>query len=100
MAQPIITTSLVRLDAEFGPTPADVISSLTSIVSNAGRTEHAETLFADAMAREKNLVLASPVGLPSPIVDPNLFTPPLLLLSGSKKEWILGLPMALLPLFS
>ncbi|AFB72589.2 PTS fructose transporter subunit IIABC [Corynebacterium pseudotuberculosis] len=66
MAQPIITTSLVRLDAEFGPTPADVISSLTSIVSDAGRTEHTETLFADAMAREKKSSTGVPGGIAIP----------------------------------
>ncbi|MBH5299443.1 PTS lactose transporter subunit IIC [Corynebacterium silvaticum] len=66
MAQPVITASLVRLDAEFGPTPTDVISSLATIVADAGRTDHAETLLADALAREEKSSTGVPGGIAIP----------------------------------
>lgn len=66
MAQPVITASLVRLDAEFGPTPTDVISSLADIVSDAGRTDHAATLLADALAREEKSGTGVPGGIAIP----------------------------------
>ena len=53
MTQSTITPELVRLDVDFGGTPADVIRQLAELVGAAGRTTDPKTLASAAAAREE-----------------------------------------------
>lgn len=66
----LITTALVRLDAQLGTTKQDVIRSLAGIVDAAGRATDADQLVADAFAREET----SATGLPGGIAIPHCRT--------------------------
>lgn len=62
----MITPELVRLDADLGGSPHDVIRSLADIVAAAGRTTQPEQLVADALAREQTSGTGLPGGLAIP----------------------------------
>jgi PTS system fructose-specific IIC component len=49
----LITSALVRLDADLGPEKHDVIRALASVVADAGRTSDPDRLAVDAIAREE-----------------------------------------------
>ena len=66
----MITTDLVRLDADLGSDKHEVIRALARIVSDAGRTGATDTLIEDAFAREAT----SPTGLPGGIAIPHCRT--------------------------
>ncbi|PRQ10560.1 PTS lactose transporter subunit IIC [Corynebacterium sp. 13CS0277] len=63
----IITPDLVRLDVDFGATPAEVIPQLAQLVAAAGRATNAQTLAADALAREAK----SDTGVPGGVAIPH-----------------------------
>ncbi|TXR52595.1 PTS fructose transporter subunit IIABC [Quadrisphaera setariae] len=63
----LITTQLVRLDADLGARKEDVIASLAAIVAGTGRATSPEGLQRDAMAREAQ----SATGLPGGIAIPH-----------------------------
>ncbi len=63
----MITSDLVRLDADLGSDKTTVIRSLAAIAGEAGRTNAVDQLAADAMAREET----SPTGLPGGIAIPH-----------------------------
>lgn len=62
----VITTSLVRLDVDFGETTTDVISNLAGIVHSAGRASSAEALATDAIEREAKSGTGVPGGVAIP----------------------------------
>ncbi|WP_179519641.1 PTS fructose transporter subunit IIABC [Nocardioides perillae] len=66
----MITTDLVRLDADLGGEKHDVIRALAAVAVDAGRTTDTEQLVADAFAREET----SPTGLPGGIAIPHCRT--------------------------
>ncbi len=66
----LITTHLVRLDAEFGTDKHDVIRALAGIVGDADRADDVDQLIADAFAREET----SSTGLPGGIAIPHCRT--------------------------
>lgn len=66
----LISTELVRLDADLGGDKEAVIRSLAGIVTDAGRTSTTDQLVADALAREGQ----SPTGLPGGIAIPHCRT--------------------------
>lgn len=66
----LITTELVRLDAQLGSEKADVIRAMATVVGDAGRAHDVEQLVADALAREDT----SPTGLPGHIAIPHCRT--------------------------
>ncbi len=49
----LITSALVRLDADLGPEKHDVIRALAAVVADAGRTSDPDQLAADAITREE-----------------------------------------------
>lgn len=53
MSSSTITPDLVRLDTDFGGTPAEVIGNLAELVASAGRTSEPQTLADAASAREE-----------------------------------------------
>ncbi|PWJ50217.1 PTS system D-fructose-specific IIA component (F1P-forming), Frc family /PTS system D-fructose-specific IIB component (F1P-forming), Frc family /PTS system D-fructose-specific IIC component (F1P-forming), Frc family [Quadrisphaera granulorum] len=63
----LITTELVRLDADLGSRKEDVIAALAETVAATGRATSAEGLQRDAMAREAQ----SATGLPGGIAIPH-----------------------------
>src|SRR6476619_378688 len=67
---PMITTGLVRLDASLGADKTDVIRSLAALVAEGGRTQDADGLAGDALAREET----SATGLPGGIAIPHCRT--------------------------
>ncbi|WP_193605508.1 PTS fructose transporter subunit IIABC [Nocardioides dongkuii] len=66
----LITTALVRLDADLGTDKHAVIRALAGVVADAGRTSDVEQLVADALAREET----APTGLPGGIAIPHCRT--------------------------
>ncbi len=70
MTEPMISPPLVRLDAALGSDKEAVIRALAGIVRDAGRTDDAEGLAADALAREAT----SATGLPGGIAIPHCRT--------------------------
>ena len=66
----LITTDLVRLDADLGTDKDDVIRALARVVGDAGRAQDVDQLVADALAREET----SPTGLPGGIAIPHCRT--------------------------
>ncbi|HTW13542.1 MAG TPA: fructose-specific PTS transporter subunit EIIC [Nocardioides sp.] len=66
----LITTALVRLDADLGADKHDVIRALAGVVSDAGRATDADQIVTDALAREAT----SPTGLPGGIAIPHCRT--------------------------
>ncbi|WP_244927471.1 fructose-specific PTS transporter subunit EIIC [Nocardioides sp. W7] len=66
----LITTALVRLDANLGSDKHDVIRALAGVVSDAGRATDVDQIVADALARETT----SPTGLPGGIAIPHCRT--------------------------
>ncbi|WP_127125944.1 fructose-specific PTS transporter subunit EIIC [Georgenia sp. SYP-B2076] len=66
----LITTDLVRLDADLGTAKDEVIAGLAAMVAAAGRAD-AEGLTADALAREAK----SATGLPGGIAIPHCRSP-------------------------
>lgn len=66
----LITTALVRLDADLGTDKHDVIRALAGVVSDAGRASDVDAIVADALAREAT----SPTGLPGGIAIPHCRT--------------------------
>ncbi len=69
----LITTDLVRLDADLGPEKSDVIRALAAVVGDADRADGpggVDQLVADALAREET----SPTGLPGGIAIPHCRT--------------------------
>lgn len=66
----LITSALVRLDAALGSDKHDVIRALAEIVAGAGRTQNADGLAEDALAREAT----STTGLPGGIAIPHCRT--------------------------
>ncbi|AZA11599.1 PTS fructose transporter subunit IIABC [Corynebacterium gerontici] len=67
MSQDVITTRLIRLDADLGTTPDEVIHGLAHVVAHANRTDNPGQLAADALARESK----SPTGVPGGIAIPH-----------------------------
>jgi fructose PTS system EIIBC or EIIC component len=63
----MLTTDLVRLDADLGSDKATVIRALAGIAGEAGRTATADQLASDALAREET----APTGLPGGIAIPH-----------------------------
>lgn len=53
MSSSTITPDLVRLDTDFGGTPAEVIGNLAELVASAGRTTEPQVLADAASAREE-----------------------------------------------
>lgn len=53
MSSSTITPDLVRLDTDFGGTPAEVIGNLAELVASAGRTSEPQTLADAAASREE-----------------------------------------------
>ncbi len=70
MTIPLLTTDLVRLDADLGSDKHDVIRALAEIVGAAGRSSSASGLADDALAREAT----SSTGLPGGIAIPHCRT--------------------------
>ncbi len=70
MTEPMISAPLVRLDAALGEQKDEVIRALAGIVAEAGRTEDAAGLAADALDREAT----SATGLPGGIAIPHCRT--------------------------
>jgi PTS system fructose-specific IIC component len=66
----LITSTLVRLDADLGSEKHDVIRALAAIVADAGRTTDPDQLAADAIAREGT----APTGLAGGIAIPHCRT--------------------------
>ena len=66
----LITTDLVRLDADLGAEKHDVIRALARVVADAGRSTDADQLAADAITREGT----APTGLPGGIAIPHCRT--------------------------
>src|SRR3954469_6353635 len=66
----LITSALVRLDADLGAEKHDVIRALAGIVSDAGRTSDPDQLADDAIAREET----APTGLAGGIAIPHCRT--------------------------
>jgi PTS system fructose-specific IIC component len=66
----LITTDLVRLDADLGSDKESVIRSLAGLVAGAGRTDDVDQLVRDALAREET----SPTGLKGGIAIPHCRT--------------------------
>jgi PTS system fructose-specific IIC component len=66
----LITSELVRLDADLGTEKHDVIRSLAALVAEAGRTTDPDQLAADAIAREGT----APTGLAGGIAIPHCRT--------------------------
>jgi fructose PTS system EIIBC or EIIC component len=66
----LITSDLVRLDAEWGTDKHDVIRGLAAVVGDAGRAGDVERLVTDAFAREAT----SATGLPHGIAIPHCRT--------------------------
>lgn len=62
----VITTSLVRLDVDFGGSTTEVINNLSAVVHSAGRATSAEALAADARAREEKSGTGVPGGVAIP----------------------------------
>ena len=69
-AAPMITPELVQLDAALGTDKHDVIRALAAQVAAAGRTQDADGLAGDALAREAT----SSTGLPGGIAIPHCRT--------------------------
>ena len=66
----LISTDLVRLDADLGGDKEAVIRALADVVADANRTSTTEQLVSDALAREGQ----SPTGLPGGIAIPHCRT--------------------------
>ena len=66
METKIINPSLVRLDAELGSTPDEVISGLAAVVTDAGRSTNVDELAAAAHAREAKSHTGVPGGVAIP----------------------------------
>ena len=66
----LITTDLVRLDADLGAEKHDVIRALAWVVADAGRSTDPDQLAADAITREGT----APTGLPGGIAIPHCRT--------------------------
>ena len=66
METKIINPSLVRLDAELGSTPDEVISGLAAVVTDAGRSTSVDELAAAAHAREAKSHTGVPGGVAIP----------------------------------
>jgi len=62
----LITTDLVALDADLGPTKTDVIRRLAAMVAATGRASDADGLLADALARESQAATGLPGGIGIP----------------------------------
>ena len=69
-AHNLITPELIRIDANLGADKHDVIRALAEIVAGAGRTQNADGLAEDALAREAT----STTGLPGGIAIPHCRT--------------------------
>ena len=67
---PLITTDLVRLDADLGADKHSVVRSLAAVLAAAGRTGDAEQVVTDALAREAK----SPTGMKGGIAIPHCRT--------------------------
>ncbi|AMM22033.1 PTS lactose transporter subunit IIC [Frondihabitans sp. PAMC 28766] len=74
----LISTDLVGLDEDLGGTSSDVIHALAARVAGAGRAGSAESLAADAIAREASVGTGVPGGIAIPharsasVVEPTL----------------------------
>jgi PTS system fructose-specific IIC component len=66
----LITTDLVRLDADLGADKHSVVRSLAAVLAAAGRTGDAEQVVTDALAREAK----SPTGMKGGIAIPHCRT--------------------------
>jgi PTS system fructose-specific IIC component len=62
----LITTALVRLDADLGSEKNDVIRSLAGLVAGAGRSADADLLAEDAISREGTAATGLPGGIAIP----------------------------------
>ena len=62
----LITRDLVRLDAALGSDKHDVIRALAGIVAESGRSDNAEGLAQDALAREATSATGMPGGIAIP----------------------------------
>ncbi len=62
----LITSDLVRLDADLGRDKHEVIRRLAALVGDAGRTTNPEGLAADALAREATSATGMPGGIAIP----------------------------------
>jgi len=67
---PLITTDLVRLDADLGADKHSVVRSLAAVLAAAGRSDDAEQVVTDALAREAK----SPTGMKGGIAIPHCRT--------------------------
>lgn len=66
MSESLINTPLVRLDADLGADTTEVITNLAQVVADAGRATPAQTLAADALAREAKSHTGVPGGIAIP----------------------------------
>ena len=62
----LITPALVALDADLGADKGAVVQRLAALVAGAGRTTSADSLHADAMAREAQAATGLPGGIAIP----------------------------------
>ncbi len=62
----LITTSLVRLDADLGSDKSDVIRAMARVVADAGRSDDPDQLAEDAIAREGTAATGLPGGIAIP----------------------------------
>lgn len=67
MSQDVMNTHMIRLDADLGSSPSDVINGLAHVLASAGRTDNPAQLAADALSRESK----SPTGVPGGIAIPH-----------------------------
>ncbi len=65
MSEPLITSELVLLDVDLGPTKTDVIKAMAKTVGASGRAD-ADGLAADALAREEKAVTGLGGGIAIP----------------------------------
>ena len=84
MPAPLITPGLVALDADLGAERRDVIRALADRVLGAGRATDADSLFADAWAREQKTDTGVPGGIAIPHCRSKAVTEPTLAMARLK----------------
>ena len=88
----LITTGLVGLDDDLGATSTDVIHALAARVAAAGRAGSAESLAADAIAREASVGTGVPGGIAIPHARSASVTEPTLAFSRLARPVPFGAP--------
>lgn len=88
----LISTELVGLDEDLGATSAEVIRSLATRVADTGRAGSAESLAADAIAREASVGTGVPGGIAIPHARSASVTAPTLAMSRLSRPVPFGAP--------